>query len=151
MTTGTAEADRNCRGGRALARLQAMSTASIHDRGALERAYPRDAFAGDAAQNDSTASAVRRGVRVLSAPDAAGEFGLERASRQVGEAASAAVFLAPRRRAGGAGSAAGSGGPDPYDGYEEFLDAIIAAARQFGFAADESPGRGDPRIRGLRQ
>jgi hypothetical protein len=123
-----------------------MAQANINDRAALERIYPPDAFASDAAQNDNIASAVERGVRVLSAPDASGEFGLEPASRQIGEVASDA-FLAPRRR----GAATGSGDPDPRAGYNEFLEDIVEAARRSGFDAKETPGRGDPRIRGLRQ
>jgi len=123
-----------------------MAKANISDRGALQRIYPPDAFAGDAAQNDNVASAVESGVRVLSAPDDAGEFGVERASRQIGEAVSEG-FLAPRRRA----AATASGDSDPRAGYQDFLEDIIAAARRFGFEAKDTPGWGDPRIRGLRQ
>jgi len=44
-----------------------------------------------------------------------------------------------------------SAGPDPTEGYQEFLDALVAAARQFGFRPEKTPSRDDPRIRGLRQ
>jgi hypothetical protein len=125
-----------------------MAKVNIADRAALERAYPPDAFAEDSARNTDPASGRLHGVRVLSAPDAAGEFAFERGSRAVGEAASAAFVAAYRRdpvlTPTGAASAADSG-------YREFLDEIIEAARRFGYRADESPGQGDPRIRGLRQ
>ena len=121
-----------------------MATANIADRAGLERIYPAEAFASDAAQNDDLASGLERGVRVLSAPDAGGAFGVERATRQVGEAP-AASFLVPRRRQ------AGSGDPDPQAGYAEFLNDVVGAARRFGFEAKDTPGQGDRRIRGLRQ
>ncbi len=121
-----------------------MAKANIDDRAALQRIYPAEAFAADAAQNDLPSSTVLKGVRVLSAPDAAGEFELEPGSRQVGEAA-AAPFLEPHRRAGV------QPGADPRAGYEQFLDDVVEAARQFGYEAERSPGQGDPRIRGLRQ
>jgi hypothetical protein len=62
------------------------------------------------------------GVRILSAPDAAGDFELERARRHVGEAASP-TFLAPHRRedrlisAGRDSPATQSAQPDPREGY----------------------------------
>ena len=34
---------------------------------------------------------------------------------------------------------------------QAFLDDIVDAARRFGYKPEESPGQGDPRIRGLRQ
>ncbi len=121
-----------------------MASANIADRAGIERIYPAEAFASDAAQNDDLASGLERGVRVLSAPDADGAFGLEQATRQVGEVPSAS-FLAPRRRQAAAGD------PDPRAGYAEFLDDIVTAAQRFGFEAEDTPGQGDPRIRGLRQ
>ena len=87
------------------------------------------------------------GVRIRSAPDRAGVFTFERTSRQIGEAASPA-FLAPSRREDAAG---GSADPNPRAGYHDFLDGLIAAARQIGFRAAHTPGRDDPCIRGLRQ
>ncbi len=121
-----------------------MAKAKIDDRAVLERIYPAEAFAADAAQNDLASSTVLRGVRVLSAPDDNGEFDVEPGSRQVGETA-ASPFLAPHRQAGDRPAA------DLCAGYEEFLHDIVDAARRFGFAAEDTPGRGDPRIRGLRQ
>jgi hypothetical protein len=133
-----------------------MPKANIHDRRSLEAAYPPDAFASDAAENGRSPTTLLKGVRVLSAPDAAGEFALERATRQVGEAASA-IFLAPQRRedrlidAGRDSPTPASAEPDPTAGYEAFLSDLVAAAQQFGFKPEKSPGRDEPRLRGLRQ
>ncbi len=126
-----------------------MIKVKVDDRTALERAYPPDAYAADTAENSVVSNEAVSGVRILSAPDSAGEFSLERGRRQIGEAASA-VFLSPYRPAGDAAT------PEALTanaraGYDAFLGEIIEAARRFGFRPDESPGRGDPRIRGLRQ
>ena len=110
-----------------------MTRVNANDRGALEDAYPSDAFTSDAARNE-VASDIVRGVRVGSAPDADGWFELERAMRHAGEPETP-YFLAPRM----------SGG------HAQFLDDIVTAAKRFGFRADESPGLGDPRLHGLRQ
>lgn len=125
-----------------------MSKINTSDRAALEQAYPPEAFVEDSAQNAAASPEIVKGVRVLSAPDAAGEFELERGHRQVGEAASAA-FLAPYRRVPAAVPSETPGSPP--DGYQAFLDEIVDAARRFGFRPGETPGQGDPRIRGLRQ
>jgi hypothetical protein len=133
-----------------------MAKANIHDRRSLERAYPPEAFARDAAENGRAEGGLRKGVRILSAPDAAGDFSIEPASQQVGEAAGAA-FLAPHRReeslidTGRDSPATQSARPDPQEGYAEFLAEIVAAAQRFGFRPEESPGINEPRLRGLRQ
>jgi hypothetical protein len=133
-----------------------MSKANIHDRRSLEAAYPADAFASDAAQNGRADTQLVSGVRILSAPDAAGDFALERATQQVGEATSPA-FLAPYRRedrlvdVGRDSPTPLSAEPHPRQGYDSFLDDIIVAACRDGFDPQDSPGRGDPRLRGLRQ
>jgi len=114
-----------------------MSKVNANDRGTLERAYPRDAFASDAARNEAP-NAVQYGVRVGSAPDESGCFELERANRHAGEPETP-YFLVP--------ALAPASGRD----YAQFLDDIIAAAKRFGFRVDESPGFGDARLRGLRQ
>src|SRR5438874_4378792 len=132
-----------------------MPKANIHRRSSLEEIYPPDAFASDAAQSGRAPNAVLNGVRVLSAPNAAGDFEFERATQQIGEAASAS-FLAPHRRedriadAGSGGPAKVSPDPDPREGYDAFLADIVAAAQHFGFKPEESPGRDEPRLRGLR-
>jgi hypothetical protein len=125
-----------------------MAKANIHRRSTLEEVYPPDAFASDAAQNGRVPNTVLSGIRILSAPDAAGDFDFERATRQIGETASAS-FLAPHRRE--EGTLAESAMPDPRAGYEAFLEDIVAVAQRFGFEPEESPGRDEPRLRGLRQ
>src|SRR5207248_1474619 len=72
-----------------------MTRANIHDHRTLEAAYPAEAFASDAAENGRAGAEFVRGVRILSAPDAAGDFQFERASRQIGEAAAAAADKGP--------------------------------------------------------
>lgn len=146
--------------------------ANIHDRQSLARAYPPEAFAADAAQNQKQpANEILRGVSVTAAPDETGAFELQRAARHVGESETSeeegAVFLTPYRPLGAVREtgAAGPGGPppprapghaalgvpDPREGYEAFLDDIIAAARRRGFRGERSPGPGDARLRGPRQ
>jgi hypothetical protein len=125
-----------------------MAKANIHRRSTLEEVYPPDAFASDAAQNGRVPNTMLSGIRILSAPDAAGDFDFERATRQIGETASPS-FLAPHRRE--EGTLAESAIPDPRAGYEAFLEDIVAVAQRFGFEPEESPGRDEPRLRGLRQ
>src|SRR5437868_12116373 len=110
-----------------------MPKANIHRRSTLEEVYPPDAFASDAAQNGRVLNTVLSGIRILSAPDAAGDFDFEPATQQIGEATSAS-FLAPHRREASADA-------DPRAGYEAFLADIVAAAQRFGFKPEESPGR----------
>lgn len=125
-----------------------MSQANINDRGSIERIYPTDAFARDAAENDRARIEILRGVRVASAPDGDGNFALDPASHYAGEAPSA-VFLAPFHRRTANEDATDD--PAARDGYDAFIDEIIDAARRHGYRADESPGPGDPRLHGLRQ
>ncbi len=133
-----------------------MAKANIHRRNTLQQIYPPDAFASDAAQNGRVPNTVLGGVRILSAPDTAGDFDFERATQQIGEAASPS-FLAPHRRedrtqdAGRDSPTPVSADPDPRAGYEAFLADIIAVAQRFGFEREDSPGRNEPRLRGLRQ
>jgi hypothetical protein len=102
-----------------------MPSANIKRRATIERAYPPDAFASDAAQNGQTTNQVRLGVRILSAPNVAGDFKLERSSQHVGEAASP-TFLAPHCKERGVSSEQPGlqtdiTPPDPPDGYADFL------------------------------
>jgi hypothetical protein len=133
-----------------------MPTANIRQPDSIERVYPPDAFASDAAQNGQVTSEVVRGVRILSAPNAVGDFDFERGSRQVGEPASS-TFLTPYRReqrltdAGRDSAANQLPQPDPREGYQDFLADIVTAAQQFGFDPEKSPGRAEPRLQGLRQ
>jgi hypothetical protein len=80
-----------------LANTKAMPKANIHRRPTLARVYPPDAFASDAAQNGLVTNQVVLGVRILFAPNAAGDFEFERTGQQVGEAVPP-TFLAPHRR-----------------------------------------------------
>ena len=85
-----------------------MIKVKVDDRAALERAYPPDAYAADSAENSAVSNEAVSGVRILSAPDSAGEFSLERGRRQVGEAASGVFYRAlsierQRRRPGSGG------------------------------------------------
>ena len=125
-----------------------MAKANIHDRGSIERVYPPEAFARDAAENDRPDVGLLHGVRIGSAPDQAGDFDIEAASRGTGEVPGA-VFLAPFHRDPPDGRA--SAGPDPRHGYDAFVAEIIDTAQRFGYCAATSPGPGDPRIRGARQ
>jgi hypothetical protein len=133
-----------------------MPKANIHRSETFMRVYPPDAFASDAAENGPASGEVTLGVRILSAPDAAGDFEFERASRQVGEAGSP-TFLAPHRRedrlinAGRGSPTTQQAPPDPRQGYEDFLADIIAAAQRFGFEPEKSPSRDEPQLQGLRQ
>jgi hypothetical protein len=133
-----------------------MPKANIHRRDTLEQTYPPDAFASDAGENGRAAVELIRGVRILSAPDVAGDFDFERSTQQIGEAVSE-TFLAPHRRedrlvnAGRDSPTEISADPDPRQGYEAFLADIVAAAQRFGFKPQESPGRDERRLRGPRQ
>jgi hypothetical protein len=115
-----------------------MTRVNANDRMSLERAYPPDIFASDAAQNGKTPTEILRGVRVGSAPDQAGFFELERARRHVGEPETS-YFLPPAES------------QEPDRGYARFLADIVTAAGRFGFRKEDSPGRGEGRLRGLRQ
>jgi hypothetical protein len=133
-----------------------MPTANIDSRASLELIYPPDAFAQDAARNGQVTNQVALGIRILSAPNAAGNFETERAGQQVGEAVPP-TFLAPHRReerlinAGCESPVAQSAQPDPQEGYQAFLADILAAAQRFGFEPEKSPGRDEPRLQGFRQ
>jgi hypothetical protein len=109
-----------------------MARINVNDRGALERLYPKDAFASDAARNELPSTIVR-GALIAAAPDEKGCFELERASRHAGEPETP-YFLAPQK------------GQD----YGQFLDDVIAAAERFGFRMKQTPNPDDPRLRGAR-
>ena len=133
-----------------------MPKANIHRHETLEQAYPPDAFASDAGENGRAAVELIRGVRILSAPDATGDFDFERSTQQIGEAVSE-TFLAPHRLEDRLVNAAHdsptgvSADPDPRQGYDAFLADIVAVAQRFGFKPQESPRRDEPRLRGSRQ
>ena len=140
-----------------------MTQASIHDRGSIERLYPREVFEREAGENADAKATVRRGVRILSPVDAQGVFEAERASRHVGEAdpLGDTVFLAPFLRDASAALApsdAAYGGPaeagddaaasaHKRDDYESFVERIVAAARSARFKP--AIGKDDERLRGF--
>ena len=125
-----------------------MPPANIHDRASIERIYSCDAYASDASQNERRKPAVLKGVRITERADEAGEFTIERAANHAGEVPGA-VFLAPFHRVTAQEDPAAE--PDPWHGYEAFLDEIIEAAQRNGFRAEASPGPADARLRGPRQ
>ncbi len=139
-----------------------MSTARINDRSSLERVYPREAFEQDSRDNARADASVIGGVRILSAPDEAGAFAIARARQQVGEGdpEGDTLFIAPSPPETPAGLKAGGGyggGEETVaeaaaarsrGGYEDFLDAVLEAARTAKFK--RPIGRDDERLRGFR-
>lgn len=124
-----------------------IPNANIHDRNSIERAYPPEAFAVDAAENQKQpANELIRGVRIVAPPDANGAFELDPATQHVGEDFGA-EFVAPFRPVGSEAHASA----DPDRGYQGFIDEIIEAARRLAETARPSPGPGDPRLQGARQ
>ena len=129
------------------ARFEGVSKANINDRASIERIYPPDTFAVDAAENQKQpANELIKGVRIASPPDENGAFELGPAAQHVGEDPGTA-FLAPYRPAGTEAGASSH----PHAGYDEFVDRIIEAARELADTAQASPGPGDPRLQGARQ
>jgi hypothetical protein len=140
----------------------AMSSANINDRSSVERLYPRDAFERDAGENARGKAPVLKGVRILSAPDAAGSFELTPATQHTGEmdAEGDSVFLvayvgdesAALHQTTDYGGAEEKGDAlkkvQSHGGYESFIDRVLATAE----AATFKPpiGRGDERLKGFR-
>ena len=98
-----------------------MAQANVHDRLTIERLYPRDAFDRDLRKNADVKTEILHGIRVMSAPDANGDFILARASRHVAEQnpEGDVIFVFPHRYQG---DDALMQGPD-YGGPEEKSDA----------------------------
>jgi hypothetical protein len=135
--------------------------ANIRDRQSIEAIYPEEAFALDVGQNSRAKATVQQGVRILSNVDANGDFELERASRQVGEAGGPdeALFLSPDLVSSADALVEGGGygttvqresGPEAHKAadYTAFIDRIIEAAKQARFRPAPA---GDQRLRGPRQ
>jgi hypothetical protein len=138
-----------------------MMKANIHDRGTIERVYPEEAFAFEAGGNSRAKATVRKGVRIVSAVDARGEFEIERASRHVSESdgPDQAIFLSPDLVSSADALVTGGGygstteresGPQAHKAadYVAFIDRIIDAAKHADFRPAPS---GDERLRGPRQ
>jgi hypothetical protein len=117
-----------------------MATANIHNRSSIELIYSPEEFDRDSVENDRPGIDVLKGVRVLSAPDEHGNFELASAAKHIAEAGDS-IFLVPYR----------SGQSDSEKAYHLFVRDIIEAAQRDGYVAADSPGQGDPRIRGARQ
>src|SRR5687768_3428138 len=101
-----------------------MASARLDDRDSLHAAYPPEQFERDAAGNADIKTEVLSGVVLLSAPDAAGRFELDRANRHVGEIAPSGdtVFLYPvlgDAQGGLAGTRPGYGNEEPGGGRSE--------------------------------
>jgi hypothetical protein len=139
-----------------------MPEANINDRSSVERLYPREAFARDAAENADAKAAVYRGLRIVSPIDREGRFSAERGSRHVGERdpEGDTIFLAPFL----AQADAPLGESDAYGGlalagdvlaltvrkaqdYRSFIDRIIEAARAAEFKS--AVGLHDDRLHGF--
>jgi hypothetical protein len=136
-----------------------MKAANINDRASIERIYPRAVFEREAQANTRAKASVLYGVRIHSMPDESGAFQLIRASHHVGEdeRQSGSVFLCPfaqetpfveRGNDYGAVTQRRDAGVVRGD-YDGFVDKIIETARSVRL--DETPGRGDMRLQGLRQ
>ena len=117
-----------------------MASAQLEDRGSLAAVYSREQFDWDAARNAEVKAETLSGVVLLSAPDAAGRFEIDRASRHVGEVAQSGdtVFLYPTlgdAEGGRAGARPGHGNEEAGPGarrsadYDAFLDRVVSAAR----------------------
>ena len=135
-----------------------MHKANVNDRASVEALYPREAFAEDAGRNALNKIAVLHGVRIESAPDREGWFGLARARHHVGEAGEGAqaIFLAaqePHLAAPLVGQEPESAPSEAAaeatraDEYDAFVDRIIETARTADFP--ESIGRDEPRLKGF--
>ena len=62
-----------------------MCRVNIYNRSTVEQVYPRGAFDRDSRVNSEAKAVVRHGVRIISSPDANGDFDLARASHHVAE------------------------------------------------------------------
>lgn len=133
-----------------------MSNANINERASIEAIYPRAVFLRESNANARAKASMLRGLSIRSAPDADGNIAIARAARHVGEQTpdEGALFLCPFAQATPhaaeypAAATAGAAA-DPRDPYDEFIDRVIAAARTAPLP--EPTGRGDPRLKGLRQ
>jgi hypothetical protein len=133
-----------------------MSQANIHDRASIESIYPRAVFAREANANARAKASVLRGLSIGSAPEGTGAFELVRAARHTGEkeVEGGAIFLCPFAQGTGenaanpAAASAASGG-SARGAYDLFIDEVIATASRA--TAPPTAGRGDARLRGLRQ
>jgi len=132
-----------------------MQRANVNDPRSLEAVYDRAAFERDASRNAMADAAVHHGLRIESAPDGEGWFGVVPARHHVGEAKGEhSVFLFPHRRAEGGGGPEVGFSPSQQnspaerrDEYEAFLRSVLEAARRAEFP--DAIGRGEERLKGF--
>ena len=139
-----------------------MAQANVHDRLTIERLYPRDAFDRDSRKNAHVKTEILHGVRVMSAPDANGDFSLARGSRHVAEQnpEGDAIFVFPHHYQGDDALMQGPdyGGPeeksdasrgdqDSGTAYDMFINRVIASARSADFKS--SIGFHESRLEGF--
>jgi len=139
-----------------------MPEANVNDRASVERLYPREEFERDAGENARAKATVQRGILIVSAVAADGRFGVERASRHVGEEdpEGDTVFLAPFPTQASAPLQQGDayGGPvetgdavesasRKAEDYRVFIDRLVEAARTARFKP--AVGRNDDRLKGF--
>ncbi len=137
-----------------------MQKVNINRRDSVENFYPRSAFEEDARRNSEAKTTVHHGVRILSAPDAQGDFSITRAHQHVGEDApdQDTVFLTPFMGEDYdrfMQSETDYGRPVPKEGhpdrdasaYSDFIDGILDAARKAHFP--DPIGQGEERLKGF--
>ena len=139
-----------------------MYEANVNDRASVERLYPREDFERDAGENARAKATVRRGILIVSAVATDGRFGVERASRHVGEEdpEGDTVFLAPFPTQASVPLQQGAayGGPveagdalestsRKAEDYRAFIDRLLEAAKAAKFKS--SIGRNDERLKGF--
>jgi plasmid stability protein len=133
-----------------------MPRANIHDRSTIEAIYPPAVFAREANANARAKASVLRGLSIRSAPDETGAFELVRAARHAGETEieGGAIFLCPFAQGTGENAQYPARAPAAPDdparcSYDRFIDEVLAAAPRAPLMP--TPGRGDVRLKGLRQ
>lgn len=124
-----------------------MQVANVNDAGSVEKLYSKADFETDARLNAQDKAVVHHGLKILTAPDANGDFTLIRANQHVGEehAPVHSVFVSPFLEASEYGrfiqDGTDYGGPvepaspprDPADPYRSFIEDVLLAARSTHF------------------
>jgi hypothetical protein len=125
-----------------------MIQANIHNRLTVERFYSQDAFDRDSRLNAEIKTDTLRGVKIMSPPDANGNFRLARASHHVAELnpEGDVIFVFPHGYQGNDTLMQGSdyGGPeeksdasvetrDSGTAYDQFISRLIKTAKSANF------------------
>ncbi|QQP93717.1 hypothetical protein IGS68_32410 (plasmid) [Skermanella sp. TT6] len=137
-----------------------MQSVNIDRRETIESYYPLDSFIHDAGLNARAKAMVMHGLRILSSPDAAGDFKLTKAQHNVAEDAhdQDAVFVYSVRdddnawfdkaEPDAAKAVHAKDNPTNVEGlYRDFIDRVIQAARDAHF--QPAIGRGEKRLEGF--